>query len=272
MARILFIEPRERLGRFLGERLRASPGVESCRIVAELDGKRDDEVDTIVFHPRAQRRRRAVPDLAHARDVLRRVVAPPVRRLVLLASTAVYAAHWHSQGLMTEAHLSPRHRTNRIARRWAELEELAREICGALADVRLTILRLAPMPIREADGPLAGLFHGLIRTTVPGYDPSIQLPSPDDLAEAVARAVQSDAAGTYNVAPAGVIPLRQALRLAGVRWLPCPATVQRPVRAILAPLGLAHPGDQIDYLCYTWTVSAAAASRDLGYTARRSSA
>src|SRR5439155_2463069 len=46
----------------------------------------------------------------------------------------------------------------------------------------------------------------------------------------------------------------------------------RPVRAILAPLGLAHPSDQIDYLCYTWTVSAAAASRDLGYTARRSSA
>src|SRR5207248_8806606 len=104
---------------------------------------------------------------------------------------------------------------------------------------------------------------------VPGYDPSIQLLSPDDLADVVAKSIQSDLAGTYNVAPAGDIQLRQALRLAGMRWVPCPATVQRPLRAILAPLGLAHSGDQTDYLCYTWTVSAAAAGRDLGFAARR---
>jgi 1-acyl-sn-glycerol-3-phosphate acyltransferase/nucleoside-diphosphate-sugar epimerase len=272
MARVLVIEPRQRLGRFLGERLRAAPGVTDCTVAADAPpDPAAGAFDVAVVHPRPQRRRRAVPDLTHARDVLRRLAAAPVRRVVLLASTAVYAPHCHNQGLMTEAHWSRRHRLNRVARRWAELEELAREVCAASPGVSLAILRLAPLPVREGDGPLAGLFQAFVTAVVPGYDPSIQLLSPDDLADAVACAVRSDATGTYNVAPAGVIPLRQALRLAGVRRVSVPATVQRPVRAVLAPLGLAHPGDQTDYLCYTWTVSAAA-GRDLGYAARRSSA
>src|SRR5437764_4637282 len=129
MARVLLIEPRGRLARFLADRLRAGPGVAECRLATwpalpELDDPAGG-FDAVVYHPPARKRRAAVPDLNHARDVLRRCAAGAARRVVLLASTAVYGPHCHNQGLMTEEQWGARHRRNRVARAWAELEELA---------------------------------------------------------------------------------------------------------------------------------------------------
>jgi len=96
--------------------------------------------------------------------------------------------------------------------------------------------------------------------------------SPDDLAQAVCCAVEKSAGGVFNVAPDEVIPLRVALRLAGAKRLPVSRLVQRLVRGVLTPLGLTFPGEQLEYIRYSWTVSNAKIKRELGFTPERSSA
>jgi 1-acyl-sn-glycerol-3-phosphate acyltransferase len=76
-----------------------------------------------------------------------------------------------------------------------------------------------------------------------------------DLAEAIGLAVASCAVGVFNIAPDDVVPLRHALRAAGVRRLPLPWAPQWLVRTALQRVGLAASGDQQEYLRYSWTTS-----------------
>src|SRR5262249_36163304 len=115
------------------------------------------------------------------------------------------------------------------------------------------------------------LFGHRLAVTLPGHDPSIQLLSPQDLARAVCLAVESPRDGIYNVSPDGVIPLRKALRLAGSRRVPLPRWLQRTLRAVMAPLGVTHSGDQLDFIRYSWTVCNRKIKRDLGFAPTRSS-
>jgi 1-acyl-sn-glycerol-3-phosphate acyltransferase/nucleoside-diphosphate-sugar epimerase len=286
MARVLVMESRERLGKVLVERLRQCPAVEVCQCAPPPEGKHLGGVlpngqadfltgqgfDTVVYSPPPAGRRQGTPDLADAERVFQRCAAAGVKQVVVLSSAAVYGPNCHNPGLLTEARLACRHRKNRIARGWWELEVLATKHLGHQAETRLTILRPAAVPLREDNGPLGGLFHSWGVLTLVGYDPSIQLLSPEDLARSVCCAVEANQGGVYNVAPAGVIPLRQALRLAGVRRLPLSYLLQRLMRRVLSPVGLAYPGDRTEYLRYNWTIANEKITDDLGFVPQRSSA
>src|SRR5262249_505600 len=78
-------------------------------------------------------------------------------------------------------------------------------------------------------------------------------------------AVEKSAGGVFNVVPDEVIPLRVALRLAGAKRLPVSRLVQRLVRGVLTPLGLTFPGEQLEYIRYSWTVSNAKINRELAF-------
>jgi 1-acyl-sn-glycerol-3-phosphate acyltransferase len=108
--------------------------------------------------------------------------------------------------------------------------------------------------------------------TLAGYDPSIQLLSPEDLAGAVRSVVERRARGVYNVAPDGAMPLRKALRLAGSRRLPLPRTLQRLARFAPARAGLCHSIEQLEYVRYSWTVSNEKLKTELGFSPHRTSA
>jgi 1-acyl-sn-glycerol-3-phosphate acyltransferase/nucleoside-diphosphate-sugar epimerase len=271
MTRVVVIEPRARLGKVLVERLRDNPAVSEC-VLAAGDEPVVAEGDAVVYHPPPSRRKSGVPDLKHARRILTRCAAAPVRKVVLLSSAAVYGPTCHNPGLITENRLTARNRHNHIAGQWLELEGLARRSLGENAKKRLTILRPTTVPLRDEGGPLRGVFSGRIALRVPGHDPSIQLLSPEDLAGAVGSALAGGRCGTYNVAPAGVIPLRKALRLAGVWGVPVCSLVQKVARAALSRVGLSGPAGRTDYLRYSWTVSGEKIARELGFVPRRNSA
>jgi nucleoside-diphosphate-sugar epimerase/1-acyl-sn-glycerol-3-phosphate acyltransferase len=286
MARVLVIEARELLGEILVEQLRQCPAVEACQCAPLPEGKRfgdflsngradfltEHGFDTVAYSPPPAGRRQGIPDLGDAERVFQCCAVAGVKQVVVLSSAAVYGPNCHNPGLLTEARLACRHRKNRIARGWWELEVLAAKLLGKEGDIRLVILRPAPVPFRDDHGPLEGIFHAWGALTLPGYDPSIQLLSPEDLARSVCCAVEASHGGVYNVAPAGVIPLRQALRLAGVKRLPLSYLVQRLIRRVLSPVGLARSADRIEYLRYNWTISNEKITRELGFVPQRSSA
>ncbi len=174
VARVLIIEARERLGRALAERLRGSPAVKACRHAMRSEDA-GSGIDTLVYSPPPARRDRAAPDLADAERVFREFARPEVTCVVVVSSATVYGPNCHNPGLMAEAKPACRHRKNRVAVAWLELERLAAELLGDGEGWQLTILRAAPVPLRDGVGPLGGLFRRRVAVVPPGHDPSIQL-------------------------------------------------------------------------------------------------
>jgi 1-acyl-sn-glycerol-3-phosphate acyltransferase len=208
-----------------------------------------DGTEVAVYRPRL---REGKPDLEEAEAFFRQ--ASRVSRAVLLSSAAVHVPHHHNPGYVPEAYRSQG--SNRIAAAWRELEE---RFEAGLPEARRIVLRPAPVAARGGDDLFSRLLSGRVAVVPPGFDPSVQLLAPADLAEAVARAVEhgADKAGVYHVAPRGVVPVRGALRLAGVRRL---------------PLGWTGFGGELDYLRHNWTVCGDRIAAELGFVPRYTSA
>ncbi len=223
-------------------------------VIPVIPAEAANTADIVVYRPR--RDGSGGPDLALAAGVLRRLAATRPARLVLLSSAQVYEPGHDHPGLTAEPPALFPHRLGPLARSWAELESLAVAAGGAL-----TILR--PTAVAAPDSPdfLSRLLRRRLACSLPGFDPAVQLLAPADLAEAVALAVERGAPGVYNVAPAGTVPVRAAMRLAGARRLPLPAFLQPTTSP-----------EELAFLRYPATVSGERARREFGFVPRRTSA
>ena len=196
---------------------------------------------------------RSTHNLDQAKAVIQQCASARAGHFVLVSSAEIYGATPQNPGLMFETRASSRDIKSRIAGQWIKLERAATESFDG--DTALTILRPAVVLAPDTADYFAKLFRRRVAITIPGHDPSLQLLSPADLAGAVKCAIEKRAVGIYNVAPAGVIPLRESLRRARVFRIPVPRTLQRLVRAVMSPLRLAYSAEQLDYIRYSWTVS-----------------
>jgi 1-acyl-sn-glycerol-3-phosphate acyltransferase len=198
-----------------------------------------------------------------------------------VASAAALEPHHQNPGLVAEPPRPSRVR-NPVARAWLELEAAAQERAAA-AGMALTILRPAAVATRGGGDYLSRVLGARLAVPLAGHDPSVQLLAPRDLAEAVGLAVSTGAGGgvaradagvavrIYHVAPAGVVPLRAALRLAGTPRLPVGRTLQRLARALPGRLGWTEPIEQVDYLRYSVTVGNLRTRQELGFVPRQGS-
>ena len=199
----------------------------------------------------------AVPDLVAAAGLLAAGAARRPARLVLLSSTAALDPSHHNPGFVAESYRPEG--SNPIARAWRELEALA---AAKLPEAERLVLRPATVAARDGADFIARRLAGRFAILPPGFDPALQFLAPADLAEAVRRAVERGAGkpGLYHVAPRGAVPLRTALRLAGVRRVPLGVT------------GLAGGAGELDYFRHNWTVSGAKIERELGFVPETTSA
>jgi 1-acyl-sn-glycerol-3-phosphate acyltransferase/nucleoside-diphosphate-sugar epimerase len=224
--------------------------------------------DLAVYLPAARNGGGETPDPNDARRVLEIVGGRPGCHLVLVSSAAVYQPSHHHPGHLSEERLRPRRDPNPVAGRWLELE---RQATGLVGETRLTVLRPTFIPLPGAGDYASRLFTSRLAVKPLGYDPSLQILSADDLAQAIRLAAEQRPTGTYNVAPEGVVPLNRGLRLAGCRRLPLPRWLQRPARAAFFRSGGVASLDQAEYIRYPWTVSDAKIRRELGFTPQDSS-
>jgi 1-acyl-sn-glycerol-3-phosphate acyltransferase len=163
-----------------------------------------------------------------------------LRRLVIRSHAYAYGSNPKNPGVLEESRislLSP----NDEAQRWLRAEEVAARHANWAA-IRLANV-LAP---EEGDLIVRKLSSGSA-TRVAGRDPNLQFISVQDAAEALVAAVESNATGVFNVAGAGSIPLKKALRAAGTRQIGVP------------------PNRKLAELVYNWTVSGDRAAREFGF-------
>lgn len=271
MARVVLVGPADSLTLLIAERLTTSRTMSAP--AADYDDLLAEGAEAVVYRPAAAGRKDARPDLADAErfaDACARGPAPHGRpqRIVLLSSAAAHAPSHHNTGYLKEEE-QPRG-NHPVARAWRELEKrIGERLTGAGAEV--IVLRPAPVAVRDGQDYLCRLLRGKAAVVPAGYDPSLQILHPEDLAEAVRCALERGS-GIYHVAPAGVIPVRGALRLAGTRRVAVDAGLQRPFRALGTRLGWSDPAAQLDLLRHSSTVSGRRIEQDLGFVARKTSA
>ena len=256
------------------EALRRTVGVEVCERAPHDPGAIDaasfSRYDTIVYSALPPDGPTTGPDVEAARAVCQRLASLPLRHVVVVSSAAVYGPHHQNAGLLNEDAFF-RARAGAIAEGWREVEQLTAligERSGAPPPVR-TMLR--PAAVLDGRDYFSRVLSGRVAVTYPGHDPTIQLLSPLNLADAVAAVVAATPSGTFNVVPTSGVPLKAALRIAGVRRLPVGRVAQTVVRAITSHAGLAATADQLKYIQYSWTVSGEKLRREVGFTPTRSS-
>jgi 1-acyl-sn-glycerol-3-phosphate acyltransferase len=248
--------------------IEAAPEISQCRRCGTADLQTHNvESDslTVVYLPEMQPVASRMPDLIRVSETIDQIVGlHGLSHLVVISDAAVYGARPHNPGLIPEDQPIKHGASNRIAAAWGDLEQLVTARCSAIDSVSVTLLRSA-ICLFPGDRTYFGrLFQARIACTLAGHDPSIQLLHPDDFAHAIVCAIARSPGGVYNVAPDGVIPLRPALKMAGVMRFPTPRWPQRLGRSLLGP-SRASPIDQIEYIRYSWTVSNRKIKEDLGF-------
>ena len=278
MARVLIIAASSSLAHYLVNRLSKSPVVEACHLAPRFHGGSyarllaEHAINTVIYSPQLHSQKRIIPHLAEAAAVFAECAHTGMARVILLSSAAIYGAGPHNPGFISELQALARSRVNAVGNVWVKLEALATASLGQHTGTQLTIVRPAALLAPGEANYFSRLFCRRFAITLPLHDPSLQLLSPEDLASAVCSAVERHEGGVFNVAPDGVIPLRVALRMAGVRRVPLWRIVQRLPRQVLSSFDLAHPTDQLEYIRYSWTISNKKIKQELGFVPTQSSA
>ena len=205
-------------------------------------------------------------------NVLAAAAAAGVGHVVLRSFTAIYGADGRNPAYLTEDR-PPR---PNLALAWArdklEAEQHAASFARRYPSMRIAVLRFAPL-----FGPGVRNFYTRVfdKRLVPvpmGYDPLLQLLHPDDAMDALRLAVDSGAAGVFNVVPARALPLLAALHLAGKVAVPVPHPVALAAAEALWAAGLADaPGGFVDYVRFPVLGDGEKARRELGFVPRHSS-
>jgi 1-acyl-sn-glycerol-3-phosphate acyltransferase/nucleoside-diphosphate-sugar epimerase len=258
MSRWIVAAPDDSVTRRLVDRLST---VAATRRVAPADvASWLGESEAVVYRPRLARGSDTWPDLAEAESFFNACRAAALRsggltRLVLLSSSLAIDPSHYNPGFVAEARRQAGR--NPIAYAWLVVEALAK---ARLPGWERIVLRVAPVISRDGSDFFSRLLRRRAAVVPAGYDPPLQLLSPSDLAGAVLCALERGAGltGIFHVAPAGTVPVRGALRLAGVRRVPLGGALRR--------------SEELDYLRHNWTVSGRRIREELGFVPEKTSA
>lgn len=239
-----------------------------------LDVLREEEVETVVhmaYFTTPQRDTTYAHELESigTLNLLAASAAAGVRHVVLRSFTAVYGARGANPNFLTEDRpLAPNSALSWV-RDKLEAEQHAASFAGRYPEMRVTVLRLAPL-----FGPGVRTFYTRIfdRRVIPvvmGYDPLFQLLHPEDALQAVEAALVRAPKGPVNVVPRGTISLIRALHLAGKIPVPIPHPAAYAISDALWSSGVGPaPGAFVDYGRYLCVADGVKAETTMGFRAR----
>ncbi|MEM6454299.1 MAG: 1-acyl-sn-glycerol-3-phosphate acyltransferase [Acidobacteriota bacterium] len=203
-----------------------------------------------------------LPDLDDADTLLDVLARAGVPRLVVAASSQVFEPDCRHPAMVDETWgttLREGHAPLAVA--WSALErafgvedEASDAAAGSTPEPRVALLRAAPVLDPRGRDVLPRLLTGRRAVVSAGFDPTLQLLDPDDLVGALMRVIESDEDGVFHVAPAGGVPLRAMLRLAGVARWGGPGPMQGAMRLLDSAAARELSRLAAPYLRYSFTV------------------
>jgi len=195
-----------------------------------------------------------------------------VERVVLRSFTALYGASGQNPAFLTEDRPLQPDPSLAWARDKLEAEQHAASFARRYPDLRVTVLRFAPLLGPRVQNFYTAIFDRRVVPVVMGYDPLLQLLHPDDALAAAEAALEKAPRGAVNVVPKSPIPLLTAIHLAGKMPAPVPHPVAYVVGDLLWATGLGGaPGAFAHYARFGFVADGERAQRELGFVPRHSS-
>jgi len=220
-----------------------------------------------VRHFRSDARVRHEVNVLGTKRVLEYAIAYGVKRIVVLSSSYVYGALPENPYYVDEEYPLNVSRTYPEVRDLAEVDSLVTTFLWRHPEVTTAILR----PVNTLGYYVHSAIGRYLRQhyvpTILGFNPMMQFIHEEDVAEAVALALQKGVHGVYNVAGPSAVPLKVAIEETGGTAIPLPEAIIRPAISRLFRLGLYHtPSGAMDFLKYPCTVDGSAFARDAGFS------
>jgi UDP-glucose 4-epimerase len=195
-----------------------------------------------------------------------------LRRLIVRSTVLVYGPHPQNPNFLTEEHPLRGLPGCHFVSDKLEVEEQVRRFAQEQAQCCVTVLRFAHVLGPTADTYVARWLARRFVPTAMGHDPLVQVVHEVDAVAALKLAIDRDAAGTFNIASEGVLPLSTLVKLAGRIGVPIPYPLLRRMAALLWVAQLSdEPPAFAAMLRYLCVVDAGRARRLLGFRALYSS-
>ena len=196
---------------------------------------RDLRIDTVI-HGALHRSTQATGAKVHALNVettrqlvLESLRHPTIRRFVHRSAGEVYAVRATEPNLIDEdvpMELDPR------APQWVrDRVEADLTVCAQLgrSPLSIAVMRCAEVLAGGTGSQLWDYLQSRVCLRPIGFDPMINLLSPEDYARAIVLAARSSATGVFNIAGADTLPLSRVVRHAGRRDIPIPGPFLSPL-------------------------------------------
>ena len=199
--------------------------------------------------------------------VLEYAIQYGVKRIVVLSSSYVYGALPDNPYYVDEDYPLNVSRTYPEIRDLAEMDQLVTTFLWRHPEVTTAVLRPVNTLGYYVHSAIGRYLRQRYIPTIMGFNPMMQFIHEEDVAEAVALALQTGAHGVFNVAGPGAVPLRVAIRETGGTAVPIPEPLARAVFGRLFRLGLYHtPPGAMDFLKYPCTIDGSLFARTTGFT------
>ncbi len=193
-----------------------------------------------------------------------------VPKAILLSSAALYGAHPDNDQFLTEA--APLMAGSGFAtmRDLVEVDMFATSFFWKTPEVDTVILRPVHI-VGDLNNGVSLYFKQKRVPTLLGFDPMVQVISPEDVVRSVVLALKPGLRGVFNIVGPAPLPLTQLIRMTGRRPFPVPEAVARSLIGIGFGVGATGvPSAQLDYLKYVCMVNSDAARDQLRFKARMS--
>jgi UDP-glucose 4-epimerase len=191
------------------------------------------------------------------------------RRVVMVSTTLVYGAHPHNPNFLDEAAELRGHRDSRFINDKVRAEKQAQRFARENPGTAVCVLRFAPILGPSVDNMFTRFFARPVAPVMMGHDPLLQFVHEQDAAWAFKRAVDSDAAGAFNIVGKGVLPYTTVLALLGRVPMPMPYLLARQLsKALWATQIVGSPPSFLEFLLYLCIADGGRARRELGFAPR----
>jgi UDP-glucose 4-epimerase len=221
---------------------------------------RTERPDTIV-HYAFVRHFRGDPETRHEVNVLgtRRMLEYAaeygVKRVVVLSSGYVYGALPENPNFLDEEQPLNVSRTYPAIRDLAEVDQLVMTFLWKHPEIATTLLRPVNMLGPSSHTAIGRLLRARLVPMMAGFDPMMQFIHEEDVAAAVALALEKGTHGVFNVTGPGSVPLSVAIEECGATAVALLEPAARIIFSQLFRLGLYHtPAGAIDFLKYNCTL------------------